>query len=498
MGYLFLTSGLFLGWALGANHHGNVFGPAVQTKMIKFKYAAMISSIFVILGSLAEGSGGSATLNRLGAVNASAGAFTVALATALAIALMTKIKLPVSTSQAIVGAIIGWNIFAGMMIDYHSLVNIVSSWVIAPVLSAAIAFGLYHLFKHILNHSHVHLLHLDAWNRWGLVIIGAFGAYSLGANNIANVVGIFISSSPFKDIYLTPAFRITGLQQLYFWGAASIALGMCTYSKKVMETVGNDLLKLSPITGLIVVMSSSLVLYLFGSHELQQLLINLHLPTIPLVPLSSSQATIGAVIGVGLTKGGRNIHFNTMGKISLGWVTAPTLACILTFFLLFFVQNVFEQPVVNPTAYQFYKDEMLELQKRGIDLDALAEVNGRHYENARELNAALNKIEKLNRKQKLIICTVTQVNPLKVDYNLLNKQLEPNFLTPEQWKTLRNLDGHTYLHNWQLEKDLQNLSPEWHFKPETNQNQIYNNDLQNKLKAIYNICQISPSQETEG
>ena len=120
MGFLFLSSGLFLGWSLGANLHGNIFGAAVQTKMIKFKYAALISSIFVILGAVMEGSGGSVTLNKLGAVNAAAGAFSVALAAAISIALMTKIELPVSTSQAIVGAIIGWNLFAGMLTDYNS------------------------------------------------------------------------------------------------------------------------------------------------------------------------------------------------------------------------------------------------------------------------------------------------------------------------------------------------------------------------------------------
>ncbi|HPT71280.1 MAG TPA: inorganic phosphate transporter, partial [Candidatus Cloacimonadota bacterium] len=241
MGFIFLTSGLFLGWSLGANHHGNIFGAAVQTKMIKFKYAALISSIFVILGSVAEGSGGSATLNRLGSVNAAAGAFTVALATAISVALMTRIKLPVSTSQAIVGAIIGWNIFAGMLTDYNSLLSIVTSWVVAPILAASFAFGLYFLFKHFLNRSSVHILELDLLNRWALLIFGAFGAYSLGANNIANVVGIFVSVSPFHDINLLPGLTITGLQQLYFWGALSIAVGIYTYSERVMSTVGTDL-----------------------------------------------------------------------------------------------------------------------------------------------------------------------------------------------------------------------------------------------------------------
>ncbi len=493
MGFLFLTSGLFLGWSLGANHHGNIFGAAVQTKMIKFKYAALIASIFVILGSVVEGSGGSATLNRLGSVNAAAGAFSVALATAISVALMTKIKLPVSTSQAIVGAIIGWNLFAGMLTDYNSLFSIVSSWIIAPVLAAAIAFGLYHLFRYYMNRTHLHLLRQDSLNRWGLIIVGAFGAYSLGANNIANVVGIFVSISPFKDYTIFQTIHITGLQQLYFWGALSIAVGIYTYSERVMSTVGTDLYKLSPMTGLIVVLAESIVLYLFGSRGLQQLLLNMHLPTIPLVPISSSQAVIGAVIGIGLTKGGRNIHFNTMGKISLGWVSAPALACLLTFVLMFFVQNVFEQPVVNKITYAFNRAELLELQRRGINLDYLTEVNGREYPSAMALMVSLKRIPELNQEQKLILSNVSEIHKMKINYYKLKQSLDSSTFSGTQWDNLLTLNGKNYIHKWQLEDDLVKLSDEWILKPKGYKNQIFNDTLKKQYNILGNLSKVTES-----
>ncbi|MBA7591819.1 hypothetical protein ES708_33986 [subsurface metagenome] len=113
----FLSSGLFLGWSLGANDAANVWGTAVGTRMVKFKRAALFGSIFVILGAVISGSGGAHTLGKLGSINTIAGAFTVALAAALSVYWMTKLALPVSTSQAIVGAIIGWNIFAGTGIN---------------------------------------------------------------------------------------------------------------------------------------------------------------------------------------------------------------------------------------------------------------------------------------------------------------------------------------------------------------------------------------------
>ncbi len=136
---IFLTSGLFLGWALGANDAANVFGTAVGTRMVKFRTAAIICSVFVILGALISGAGASHTLGKLGAISALPGAFMTALAAAVAVSSMIKSGLPVSTSQAIVGAIIGWNMFSNNPTDSTTLTKIVMTWILCPVLSAIIA-----------------------------------------------------------------------------------------------------------------------------------------------------------------------------------------------------------------------------------------------------------------------------------------------------------------------------------------------------------------------
>ena len=49
---IFLFGGLFLGWSLGANDAANVFGTAVGTRMVSFTSAAIVCSIFVILGAI--------------------------------------------------------------------------------------------------------------------------------------------------------------------------------------------------------------------------------------------------------------------------------------------------------------------------------------------------------------------------------------------------------------------------------------------------------------
>lgn len=339
--YIFLVSGLFLGWSLGANHAANVIGTAVTSKMVRFRTAAVLCSVFVILGSVRGGTGTTATLGRLGRVDAMAGAFMVTLAAALAVYWMTQLKLPVSTSQAIIGSLLGWNLFAGAATDLHLLERIVLSWGAAIVLAALLSAALYLLFRAVLKRMRIHLLRVDAYTRAGLVAVGAFGSYSLGANNIANVMGVFVPVAPFRDISVGGLFTLTGVQQLFLLGGVAIAVGVFTYSHRVIQTVGGDLLKLSPLAGLIVVLAESLALFLFSSRWLEGWLLAHGLPAIPLVPISSSQAVIGGIIGIAVVRRGREIRFRVLGEIALGWLVTPLLAGVVTFFGLFVLQNVF-------------------------------------------------------------------------------------------------------------------------------------------------------------
>ncbi len=336
----FLTSGLFLGWSLGANDASNVFGTAVGSKMLSFRKAAVIASVAVILGAVIQGAGASQTLGRLGSINAIGGAFTLSLAAAVTVYSMTKISLPVSSTQAIVGAIIGWNIFTGNRTDPGTLITIISTWISGPIIGAVFSVLLYLLIRWIKRASGIHLIKFEALIKTGLVIAGAFGAYSLGANNIANVMGVFVPAFSLHDLDLG-IFSLTSAQQLFLIGGLAIAAGIITYSKRVMETVGGNIIEISAEAAMVVVLAHSLVLFIFSSTALSDLLARSGLPRIPMVPVSSTQVIVGCVVGIGLYKGARNINFKLLGQIALGWVTTPVISGLISFFSLFLVKNIF-------------------------------------------------------------------------------------------------------------------------------------------------------------
>jgi PiT family inorganic phosphate transporter len=480
----FLSSGLFLGWSLGANDAANVFGTAVGTQMVRFTTAAIICSVFVILGAVLSGAGAAHTLGKLGAVNALGGSFMAAFSAALAVYLMTKAGLPVSTTQAIVGGIVGWNLFSETQTDTATLAKIVSTWVICPVLAAVFAALLFKLVNWLLHVTKPHLLRTDAYTRLGLILAGAFGAYSLGANNIANVMGVFVPNSPFTEFNVLGLGSISSTQQLFLLGALAIAVGVITYSRRVMMTVGNSLMPLSPVAAWVVVIAHSLVLFLFASQGLEALLAGAGLPTIPLVPVSSSQAVVGAVLGIGLLRGGRAIRWRVLGGIATGWALTPVIAGVVCFVGLFFLQNVFNQKVYEEVPYVLSEAALERLEEDGVATGALRELENLRYASAAKFRRALEARSDLSQEQRSRVMRYAEQADLLVDPARFAR-LDPNWLTAAQIAALRSLAGRRFQHKWQLAEALAEQSEAWRSLPDPPANKAHNKDLERKLDSLY-------------
>ncbi len=481
---VFLAGGLFLGWSLGANDAANVFGTAVGTHMVRFWVAAAVCSIFVILGAVISGAGAAHTLGKLGAVNTVAGAGMAAFSAALTVYWMTKLGLPVSTSQAIVGAIIGWNLFTGSPTDSGSLMKILATWVACPLLAGVIGVLLFKFTGKLVTWAKLHIFRLDAYTRGGLILAGALGAYSLGANNIANVMGVFVPSNPFTAFGGSELFHFTAIQQLFLLGALAIAIGIFTYSKRVMMTVGSGLFPLSPLAAWVVVVSHSIVLLLFASQGLEHLLASNGLPTIPLVPVSSSQAVVGAVIGIGLLKGGRGIRWRVLGGIASGWITTPIAAGAICFISLFFLQNVFNQRVFQDHAYVLSPPVVEKLAAQGVSSASLAALKDRRFESWAALEEALGALDTPQPALEKTTRAFAMIESLTVARSKLNR-LQGSSFSLEQRAALRAMIGAHFLHRWRFEAALAEASAAWRSLALTPSNKLANRQLEDQREEAY-------------
>lgn len=452
--WFFISSGLFLGWSLGANNAVSLFGTAVVSKMVRFRTAALISGVFIILGAVISGAGTTETVTDLGTINAIAGSFSVALAVGISVTLMTRAKLPVSASQAVIGAIIGWNIFTGSPTNFNALTNIMFGWIATPIIAAVFGFLLFELLKKTVLKWKIHLLELDNYTRIGLIVVAAMASYSLGANNISIVMGMFVPANLFNDIQLGNLFTITGVQQLFLLGGLAIAVGVFTYGDNVMNTVGNDLYKISPITGLVVVLAEVMVMWLFTSQKLETFLLNNNLPAVPLVPLSATQAFIGAIIGVGIAKDPHSINFKVFGKIAVGQVVAPLAAGIIAFISLFFIQNVFEQKVILPVPYQISESVIKKLKTENIPTQNITNLLNKRFENKKEFrNELLGRYDYTN-DQIYSIFNYALIDSFKIDSNLVNQKIDSKEFSSSQISSLKQLHNKAFSHRIDFENSV--------------------------------------------
>ncbi|PIE35580.1 anion permease [candidate division KSB3 bacterium] len=301
-----LISGIFLGWSLGANDSANVFGTAVASGVIRFSVAATITAIFVTVGAVLQGAGGMHTLGGLTTQDLNS-AFVSSFAAALTVTTMTYCCLPVSTSQAVVGAILGIGIAMQQVIHWRGLRKVVLCWIGTPVGAILIAFVLYKSIQYLLGKCKVGILFMNALIKYGLLISGAYGAYALGANNVANVTGVFAEAG------------LITIRQAVLIGGISIAFGAVTYSKRVMMTVGSGLVSLDGFSAFIAVLSQAITVHIYAEIG---------------VPVSTSQAIIGGVLGIGLVLGMQTIHRRTLLNIVVGWLSTPIIAGIVAFLLM--------------------------------------------------------------------------------------------------------------------------------------------------------------------
>ncbi|MFQ5804259.1 MAG: inorganic phosphate transporter [Candidatus Methylomirabilales bacterium] len=320
-----LSSGLFLGWSLGANDAANIFGTAVASRMVRSSTAATLAAVFVILGGLVNGPAAMATLSEFGQVDTLPGAFTAALAAAMVVAGMTRIGIPVSTSQAVVGALIGYRLFQHGSVDTSAwllLRTIVVTWVACPILAAATAFLIYKMLALAFRWLPMPLLVLDRWLRFGLLAVGCYGAWALGGNNMANVVGIYARLDLFDPVAVG-AWGLSQSRMLALLGGLAISLGVMTYSYRVMLTVGRDLVKLDATTALIAILAEALVVDFFAHPWDMGVFI------LPAIPVSTSQAMVGGVLGIGLARGIQTIKMLLLFYIAMGWLATPLISAAL-------------------------------------------------------------------------------------------------------------------------------------------------------------------------
>ncbi len=306
---------LFMGLNIGGNNAAAAMGAAYGAK-VRTKYQAVILiGVFSLLGAVFSGEEVIKTLGK-GILPAGTilleGAIIAVGAAGLTVFLANILRVPISTSQAAVGAVVGIGLFYGpSKINTPLLGEIVVWWVVTPILAWLLAYimGKY-LYTNILiwlaDHHESEVSIRKSLNIL-LTFSGCYVAYSAGANNAANAVG-----------------PIVGAIGLSFYGAVfgglAIGLGALLMGGRVLDTVGKEITELCVIRATFIEFTSAILV---------------HVASILGIPVSLGEIVAAGIIGIGCANSGMHIiKGEVVKKILIAWIISPLLAGTVAFALM--------------------------------------------------------------------------------------------------------------------------------------------------------------------
>ena len=350
--FLLLSAGLFMGWSLGTNDAANAFGTAVATRVVKYRTAIIIIAVMVILGAALLGHNNIDKLSSIATNNevvaspedveaaieagkladlrikSALKAFIIFACAALTVFVMSYLKFPVSANQSITGAVIGWGLcyanYSDPAVKSGNLIEMLefaSTWLINPVGAALISFALVFIVKRFIEKKLTSMKNYDMIVKIGYLVAGAFSAFSIGQNSSASVTAFYYDATNQGANLLTSA-RLTAII-----GGVAIAVGVLTFSKRVMMTVGGSIAEISQVDGFMVIIASALTVILMGKWMG--------------IPVSTSQSVVGAVVGAGLVNGPKTVNFGVFKRIAIAWVSSPTVAGLLTYLVAIATKSYF-------------------------------------------------------------------------------------------------------------------------------------------------------------
>ncbi|ABR30590.1 phosphate permease [Thermosipho melanesiensis] len=306
---MYILPAILFGVFLGSNDSANIFGPSVEMGILRYRLITVVSAISIFFGAIFGGKSGIETISSFSNMNIYFAVLST-ISAVLTMVILSKLGIPSSSSQAIVGGILG----AGILNNYVNigiLFKLLVAWVLTPIGGMFFGFLMYKVLSVPFNKIRSIQLREKLIVLFTLVI-GAYASFSLGANNVANVTGVFAKKM--------------GIDTAVFIGGLSISVGALFSNKRVMYTISKRIIELDYFSSAISVLGQAITVWLYSLVG---------------IPVSVSQAIVGAVIGAGFAKGSKLVNKRIIVKIALTWIVTPTFSAFFTI-LLYYITNFFD------------------------------------------------------------------------------------------------------------------------------------------------------------
>jgi len=304
---VFLVIAIIIAFGIGGNDE--TFAGIYGSRILNMKQIMILATIFAITGALLLGKAVSKTVGKGILVNLDdAIVITILISTAIWLILSSACGLPISTTHATIGAVIGLGIALNASLDWVKILELSIWWILSPIIGYLVTFAVYKL----LHYYKVKKLNgFQSYERtekifgYIVLIVICVTAFSRSGNDCSNAVGIVVGIG---EIQINILLLITGL---------SLAGGLIVLGRGVIKSVGT-ITELHPSTAFSAQIPTAAILFIGTTLG---------------IPLSGSHMLVASFVG--LSKANHTPSKKGLWKIVMVWFLTFPMSALLAIILYF-------------------------------------------------------------------------------------------------------------------------------------------------------------------
>ncbi|MFX0027759.1 MAG: anion permease [Candidatus Hermodarchaeota archaeon] len=314
---IFLVISILIAIAIGANDE--TMAPLYGSRILSMKQIIILATVFAIFGALLLGEGVAKSVGEdillidyaTTDIDQNAVVLTILISTTIWLILASALGLPISTTHATIGSIMGLGLLlgGGDGVDWGTILGMSMWWLLSPVVGFTVTYLVVVLLnRHKIKHLNGFQDFERSESRYALIILVVIciTAFSRSGNDCSNAVGIVVGVG--EDINITALLGMTGI---------GLAVGIIVLGRIVIKNLGR-MTELRPSTAFAAQVPTAAVM-LIG--------------TIQKIPLSGSHMLVASLVG--LSKASNSPMKKGLWKIIAIWLLTFPMSAILAIILYF-------------------------------------------------------------------------------------------------------------------------------------------------------------------
>lgn len=347
---ILISAGLLIGLLLGYQDVSVLYEAIQRNKSERSYLSLFLIPTAILFGVVINREGTSVFVAELAQVNNLKTGAIISITALVTVFLMRRKFQFISISHAVIGSIIGWLLFIGLEFPINKLLYLIVIWLLSPILSFWLASWILSVSGRLIRNSRIHIFKMDYIFQKLTLLALIVAAFSFGANNSANITGVYMTSLAGLNVTIFN-WNIPAELVLFILAGLAIITGFLLNQFWGKQNQSKTIFELSPEANFSVLTAYAIVFFLFSSNLFQKTLHFFDLPGYDLIPISTFHVLTAGLIGVSYKKGFSIYNKDAMIKLPIKSILTPLITGLSTFIILILIKTIFGENTFLPDQH---------------------------------------------------------------------------------------------------------------------------------------------------